>query len=99
MTHVFHIVVHLYFCVPFVLLCINTLKGAFTHVNQFSCSETEITTFTLLLFALGAVRFHMAKFFKRTKTAKTIQVRVNSPHIDQSFTVSFAESRSGVMRP
>ncbi len=44
------------------LAILEVFKGAFTSVGQFICSKTGITIITMLLFILGEVRFHTAKF-------------------------------------
>ncbi len=45
------------------LAILEVFKGAFTSVDLFICSKTGITiTITMLLFILGEVRFHTAKF-------------------------------------
>ncbi len=42
--------------------CGNVVACAFTPVDRLLCSKTGIKRITILLFILGAVRFHMAKF-------------------------------------
>ncbi len=42
-------------------------KGVFTPVDRLLCSETGIKIITMLLFILGVVRFHTAKFLNGPK--------------------------------
>ncbi len=44
------------------LRIVHWIKGAFTPVDRLLCSETGIKIITMLLFILGVVRFHTAKF-------------------------------------
>ncbi len=49
-----------------VSMCVYT-KGDFTPVDRLLCSETGIKIITMLLFIVGAVRFHTAKFLNKPK--------------------------------
>ncbi len=58
--------------------CGNVVACAFTPVDRLLCSETGIQMITILLFFLGAVRFHLAKFLKFPKFSITCTYTVLS---------------------